>query len=392
MSGHALVNGLVAGTRRSVIITGGMIAAITPPDAPAPVGHEIHDLAGRTVSPGLVDVHVHLVFTGSADPRADVVAMDDDELFHLAASNAQTALAAGITTVRDCGSRGTVVQRLRDAINAGEIAGPRILASGPPICGPAGHLWFMGGAISEQVPAAQAARRLIADGADVIKVMASGGNLTPGSNSRAAELSAAELASVVGVAHGAGRRVAAHAHSTESIRRSVAAGVDTIEHASWLAADGGFAYDPKVAADIARRAIAVSPAITADFRDDLDTLQAARRTLVAGRIARTREMYLSGVSLIIGTDAGCPRIGFADYPAVAAVYVRRFGMSPAAATAAATTGGAMALGLSDVTGSLAPGMSADLIVTDGDPAQNIGALARVTQVFARGSPVAPVHR
>jgi imidazolonepropionase-like amidohydrolase len=375
-----------------VVLRGALIEAVLPAGTPVPHA-TVHDLAGATVLPGFVDAHVHLVFTGGDDPRADAVAADDATLLEIAAHNARTALAAGVTTVRDCGSRGLVTQTLRDAIESGRASGPRIQAAGPPICGPRGHLWFMGGALTAEMSAADLVRRRVAEGADLIKVMASGGHMTPGTDPRAAEVSLEDMISIVDTAHAEGVRVAAHAHSTEAIVRCVTAGVDTIEHCSWMAPDG-YDYRPDVVELIVGRGIAVSPAVPVSFRRDPAELtadpaeQAYLRAVMANRLRTTRLMHELGVPIVIGTDAGCRGIGFGSIADVIPVYVNGFGLSPLQAIRAATGGSARALGIDDLVGTVAPGLRADLLVVDGDPARNTADLGRVRQVFQAGRCVA----
>jgi imidazolonepropionase-like amidohydrolase len=369
----------------TVVLSDGRIESVTT--SAVPRGDDDHDLPGHTVLPGFVDAHAHLVFTGGDDPLADVLAASDDDLAEVAARNAAAALAAGVTTVRDCGSRGLVMQRLRDDIAAGRRPGPRLLVAGPPICAPRGHLWFMGGELTG--PAAEAVQRLVADGVDHIKVMASGGHMTPGSESRTAEISAADLTEIVATAHQLGVRVAAHAHATEAIERCVAAGVDTLEHCSWLAPDG-FAYRPDLVDAMLAAGTVVSPTVPVYFRRDPATLSddagavAEMAAIVASRRETTARMHRLGVPMVIGTDAGCRGISFGRYAEVVAVYPEAFGFTPLEAIRAATSTAADALGIGERVGRIAPGYVADVVVVDGDPSVDIGSLARVREVYQGG--------
>ena len=161
-----------------------------------------------------------------------------------------------MTTVRDCGSRGTFLGALRDGIAAGLLPGPRLLVCGPPLTSTAGHLWVCGGEVDTAEGARALVRRLVKEGADFIKVMATGGRMTPGTNVGRAQFSVAELRAIVEDAHRLGRRVAAHCLGTEGIANAVEAGVDTVEHCDWLDAGGeAVAFDEGVARRMAERGI-----------------------------------------------------------------------------------------------------------------------------------------
>jgi len=378
----------------SIVFEGGVIRAVTAgavADEWLGPEHRRHQLSGATVLPGLVDAHVHLVFSGGTDPRTDVLAASDGALELLALGNAQRALAAGITTLRDCGSRGLLVQRLRDQVNSGRLVGPTILAAGPPICAARGHLWFMQGSLATAGSPAELVRARAGEGVDLIKVMASGGHLTPGSNPREAEIPAAVLIEITETAHQLGLRVAAHAHGADAIAGCVDAGVDTIEHCSWLGDAEGFDYRPEVVDRMVARGVVISPAVPAYFRHGRAAHPAEQdyvTALVASRLRTTSLMRERGVGMIIGTDAGCPGLAFDSYAATMPVYTEGFGLSPMQALMAATSRGARALGLDDRLGSLVVGKQADLLVLDGDPLSDLSALGRVRQVYRGGRLVA----
>ncbi len=199
-----------------------------------PDGVRMTDLGGATLLPGLVDTHVHLAFDTSADVVGHLARQADDEVVDAMAAAARTALRGGVTTVRDLGDRGYLSLGLR-----GRADLPHILAAGPPITTPDGHCHFLGGATAPTATGVRAAVRERAErGVDVIKIMASGGNLTPGSRQEASQFPAGVLRAAVDEAHRLGLPVTAHAHATSAIADSVAAGVDGLEHASFWAADG----------------------------------------------------------------------------------------------------------------------------------------------------------
>jgi imidazolonepropionase-like amidohydrolase len=375
----------------AVLMQGGTIAAVgTRRQLAGAVVRETIDVGGASMLPGFIDAHVHLIFSAGPEPLADVAAEDDAQLLVRARANAMAALDAGVTVVRDCGGRGVVVQQLRDEIAAGRSAGPRILSSGMPITSPRGHLHLIGVEARGTEAVREAVRGQVRAGADLIKVVASGGNLTPGTDPRQPQFSEAELRALVDEAHRSGRPVAAHVHSTQAIRSAVAAEVDTLEHCSWLG-DGGL--DETLLATMAQRQTVISPGTPSTFRQrpqDLASDPARQdfwRDLQEHRFRTTRAMHAAGLPMIFGTDAGAPRTRFADYALASSIYGDGFGLSPMEIIRAATGRAAQALGLGDELGTLEPGKRADVVVVNGDPSVDPTALRRVKLVIQAGRPL-----
>ena len=192
-------------------------------------GADLVDLGDVTLLPGLIDVHQHLAFDASTDPVAQLQVDDDDDLLERMRRHAIRALDVGITTVRDLGDRGYLSLLLRDRFAGAEV-GPRIVASGPPITTPNGHCWFLGGGVEGVDGVRAAVRERAARGVDVIKVMASGGNMTPTVGPHESQFGRPELGVALEEAHAAGLPLAVHAHGCQAVRDALAVGADSIEH------------------------------------------------------------------------------------------------------------------------------------------------------------------
>jgi imidazolonepropionase-like amidohydrolase len=356
---------------------GPSIVSVDSAIAPPP-GAEVVDLAGATLMPGLIDTHVHLAFDGSADPVAALAGRDDSAALAAMSAAGRAALRGGVTTVRDLGDRAYLSLSLRGAADL-----PTIVAAGPPITTPAGHCHFLGGATEPTPQALRTAVRERADrGVDIIKVMASGGTMTPGTRQEVSQFTTELLRIVVDEAHRLGLPVTAHAHGTAAIRMGLDAGVDGMEHVSFWSADG--VDDPgDLVGRIAERRVAVG--ITAGV---VPAPGAVPPPAVAMRlpriIANTRRLYDAGVHLIIGTDAG---IGLAkphDVLRFALEQTAMIGLAPAVALRLATSTAAAACGLDHIKGRLAPGFDADVVAVNGNPLVDLAALHRIRAVFARG--------
>src|SRR5581483_8582593 len=259
-----------------------------------------------------------------------------------------------VTTVRDCGSRGTFLLALRDGIAAGLLPGPRLLVSGPPVTTTAGHLWICGGEVDSAGEARTLVRRLVKQGVDFIKVMATGGRMTPGSNVGRAQFSVEELRAIVDDAHRLGRRVAAHCLGTEGLARAVEAGVDTIEHGNFLNETGdGYAFDERVVRQMAERGIYLNIAsqpnrVLAEKPLDVPLTPAERRQLEAlhERWFYFRRGIELGVPSFFSTDAiyGQWDDRCCDLPWLITLIAERAGIDPATALRMATALPARALG------------------------------------------------
>lgn len=293
-----------------VLVDGAVIAGVGPvAELDLRPAHQRIDLPQGTLLPGLIDTHVHLAFGAGPDPVRQLRSRSGHELLLAMAGHARELLSAGVTTARDLGAPGLLDITVKRAIADGTIRGPRLLTAARPLTPTGGHCWFLGGECDDEAALRTMIRRQHRDGADLVKVMATGGMSTPGSRSWRPQFSDSELAAIVTQAHELGLPVAAHAHGTAGIRRAVSAGADTLEHCTWQTPRGFDGYQPEVADAIAAAGITVC-----------GTFSARAAAIPAYFDARARvvaDMRRRGVQFAAGTDAGVehtPHRDFAAWP------------------------------------------------------------------------------
>jgi imidazolonepropionase-like amidohydrolase len=364
---------------RAVVVEGAKIAAVVDERA-APAGERIR-LEGLTLLPGLINAHVHLCLGAEADPARVM----RDEPFATtvlkAAARARQTVEAGVTTVRDLGGRDYAEIAVRDAVRAGLLPGPRILAAGKAICMTGGHGWWIGREADGSVDARRAVREQLKAGADVIKLVATGGVMTPGVEPGAPQLEPDEIRAAIAEAGKAGRRVAAHAQGTEGIAACVEAGITSIEHGIFLTE----ALVARMARDgVALVATLAAPERIAAHADLVPEFMARKSRAVMERHTESFRMALrGGVPVAAGSDAGTPFNPHGSLVPELALMVKA-GMRPADAVRAATSAAASVLGLGDRAGRIAPGFSADLLAVPGDPTHRIEALGEPRLVMLEG--------
>jgi len=387
----ALIDGL-AETRRDhmdVLVDGERISTIEahePARAIAAAATVING-AGRTLLPGLIDAHAHYTFDPTEGSIAAIARRSDAEIVLAAAGHAARALRAGVTTARGAGSIRNLECVLRDAIAAGHVPGPRIVAAGTAVGITGGHGFQFGLEADGPDAFVTATRRVVRDGADVVKVVASEAamltttGLAPGRMVHGApELTEDELRAIVETAAELRVRVMSHAQDSESVRRSAAAGVASVEHA-WLAdaaamealaASGAWLVPTLVVTDVNR----ALPGLTAVQRERQDLIERRHR-------AATETAIRMGIPIATGTDTG--EVGVtADMVWREIVLLHDHGATPMAAIQAATSSAARLLGVDAETGTVEVGKLADLVLVEGDPLTDVTRLATPAVVLQAG--------
>ncbi len=386
LTGAAIIDGSGAepATGRAVVVEDGRIAGVVD-EARSPRGKRL-DLAGLTLLPGLINCHVHLCLGAEPDP-VRALAQDPPAVTVVKmVLRARATVEAGVTTVRDLGGLDHLELGIRHAIGQGWIRGPRVLAAGRPVCMTGGHGHWMGREVDGPHEARKAVREALKAGADVIKLIATGGVLTPGVEPGASQLTVEEMRAAVEEARKAGRRTAAHAGGAEGIAGALEAGITTIEHGIFLTEalvarmrrDGVF-----LVATLNAPAAIAAGGIAAGIPD-----YAVRKSdaVTAAHTASFELALRSGVAIAAGSDAGTPLNPHGSLVPELGLMVK-CGMTPLQAIRSATSVAAEALGLGAEIGRIAPGYAADLVAVDGDPAERVEALADVRMVFVGGQPL-----
>ena len=396
-------SGSAASEAMAVRIEEAGISAVGPASELAPPGGTVGeqlDFPTGTLLPGLIDCHTHTNMPGDGRRGEDVHRDDDDYLRLLrSAHNVEHALETGVTTVCDCGGWHDTTFRLKEGIRQGVVRGPRVLASGRPITTTGGHCWFMGSEADGPEGVRRAARQLIKEGADFLKVMATGGS-TLGTDPFRPAFSSEELETIAEEGHRRGLLVAAHCRSNEAMRMVIDARFDVIMHGWFADQSGNREFDDRLADLIAEREVRVNPTLHIT-RSRLPLLQervdqgaatdeevALLKRMRSGHgttMQHTGWLIERGVQLMAGSDCGWGVYPFGRFDLELEAMVEA-GLSPLAAIQAATSGNAKALHIDDAVGTVAPGKEADLLVVDGRPDQDITDVGRVLAVI-KGSRV-----
>jgi imidazolonepropionase-like amidohydrolase len=375
----------------TVLVEGSAIVGVEPYGFEVPADVEVASYDG-TLLPGLVDAHVHLVADGTVGSLEATAAMSDDEVRAVVRRTLAQQAASGTTTVRDLGDTRYVTLGFRDAAEAGV---PRIVAAGPPLTTRGGHCHYLGGIAEGPTEISAALAERVERGVDVVKVMASGGMLTPGSDQVGVQFSPDDLRLIVHLAHEAGLRVLAHAHSLRGAWHALEAGVDGLEHFTCLT-DEGMRTPPELLEAVSAAGIPVCQTIGWNrSMIDPDRMPPALRLLteklkldpdsiVAARGEQARQLWAHGITMVSGIDAGVspPKAHGNVWRCVVELVDAGFPVSEALVTA--TSVAADACGLADITGRLQAALAADLLVVDGDVRADPTALGRPVDVLVRG--------
>jgi len=349
---------------------------------------------GCTLLPGLIDTHTHLIMPGDGTPAWEYSQLPDEILLLVAARHAWLCLQAGFTTVADTGAKGIVTFRLREAIEQKIVTGPRLYLSGRPLTITGGHGWRLGGEADGVDGVRQAVRQLCKEGADLIKVMVTGGG-TPGTDSRRPSYSLPELRAIVEEARLRDRRVFGHSGAILATEWALEAGFDVILHCHFQTPDGRNDFDEGLGYHILERGVFVNPTLQTNRNrgdervisrlpaDEQSAALEGWRAQYEKVVSNFAHLHRLGVRLICGSDSGWGWSAFGEnYLELDAMVAA--GMSASEALTAATSTAADALGWGDKIGSLEPGKLADLLVVDGNPMKNIRALKTVRGVWLDG--------
>jgi imidazolonepropionase-like amidohydrolase len=383
----------------SVLVEGATIIGVDHGHSAVPQGTQIEEFEDATITPGLIDTHVHLVGDSRMAALDRVAGYSEAEVDAVITEALRAQLAAGVTTVRDLGDRRWCVIERRDRQRFSASADePTILGSGPPVTSRGGHCWYMGGEVDGPDGITAAVAERASRGVDVVKVMASGGMTTPGNDVMRTQFPSEDLRSLVQQAHASGLPVTAHAHGLPAVEQAVAEGVDQIEHCSCLTESGVEASD-QLLASIADKAIMVGGALGFPTQESMARAPAAVQQMMqrAGitfesvremRLALIARMHLAGIALVAGADSG---ISSGQVHGGIVKAVRAFaeaGVSTEIALGSATAVAAKACGLGARKGQIRVGYDADLIVVDGNLRTHLENLSQVKAVLLKGRRVA----
>jgi imidazolonepropionase-like amidohydrolase len=374
---------------QTIVVVGDTIQSIAATaQVQAQAGDVVVDLGGMTVLPGLIDVHTHLTMNTDFDPYRELISTDAKEAIN-GVVNARTTLLAGFTSVRNVGANGFIDVDLRDAINSGQVPGPHMLVSGPLIGITGGHCdenllpikyRVVGDGVADGIAEVQhKVRENIKFGADLIKICATGGVLSKGDDPQASQYTLEEMQAIVADAHRLGRKVAAHAHGAQGILWATEAGVDSIEHGSYI--------NDEAIAEMKKRGTYLVPTLyLEDWMLEKGNLPAFyhQKMIDVSAVAKSniKHAMQAGVKIALGTDAAVYPHGLNAHELD--VYVNQLGMAPLAALQTATVNAADLMGWTAKTGTLEPGKWADIIAVDSNPLADVRVLQDVKFVMKAG--------
>ncbi len=387
--------------RAAILLDGNEIVAVGTEEAVVPPeGAHVQEFnyEDKNVLPGLIDCHVHLIGIGDGRMGDELAQLPDEVLTVQAARNARTHLYSGVTTVRDCGAKNQTTLMLRQAMEMGVTVGPRLVLSGRPVAIIGGHLSYFGIEATGTDQCRAAVRQLVKEGADFIKITATGGSTRTSLQLRPS-FNVEELQAICDEAHKFGRHAAAHCASSEGMKNALDGGIDTIIHGYMKDPDDSWTYRPEIADRIAEQGVFVNSTIHAGLervgiledkmeteglsleeQQQLDDMR-ENHDIKSDYFARMRA---AGVRMVCGSDSAWSRYKMGDFQSEVEAHVDA-GMSPAEAIVGATGDSARSCWIHDTVGTLETGKQADILVVDGDPTQDIRALRNVKDIFQGGA-------
>ena len=387
----------------AVLIQGSTIIGVGPANSvqvPEGASAEVFEFPGKTLMPGMVDCHTHHNGFGDGTTGETLGDMPDDILALQSARNARASLFTGVTTIRENGPKSYTMLRFREAVEAGMTQGPKTVLCGWPVAIVGGHMWYFGGQATGKKEVRTMVRQLVEQGADYIKVTATGGT-TATSYQLLPSFNVEELTALAETAHDLGRLTAAHCTSTQGIVNALDAGIDMIIHCFFREADGAWHFREDIAERIGKQGVFVNPtlhvqrsvpwALQHKKKDQALTKQEENLLDMRWRSYETnmedsRRMAEMGLKLITGSDSS-----WNDYKLGNTVYeveqLVEVGYSPMKAVKSVTSDAAKALEVHHTVGSLEVGKEADIIIVDGDPSKDVSALWNVHEVFLAGKRV-----
>ena len=377
------------------VVKMGRAAEVRAPDGAAV---DRHDYGEATMLPGLVDAHTHLVAPGDGTLGDDVAKEDDDILLLQAAQNARTLLHSGVTTLRENGAKGKVAFSLREGIRRRLAPGPRMVICGRPIAMTGGHMGYFGSEADGEAAVRAEVRKLLKEGADYIKIVASGGS-TRTSDPNRASYTVPELAAMTDEARRHGKLTAAHCTSAQSVQNCLDAGVDMIIHCIFTEPDGTYHFRPDLVERLVAAKAWVNPTLyvikagierqrearerEGRLTPELEAQFEAGRRALDVRVDAVRQMSEAGVLMTAGSDS--PWGWYAPGEFVHEIHMlAQAGLSYSEAIVAGTAGAADSIGVRAVAGRLLPGRQADVLVVRGDPTREITDLWKVLDVYQAG--------